>query len=126
MHDPTNSDIVRSQSHSKAAKDKFERRKSDKENCDETLYIEAKKALDLGKSLGVQIVGDEVIEEMIRIEQLKNYTIAFGRVYFQDATFFFLLCVPLVSRTLEASAVDHRFDFVKIGCWYIHIGQVDS
>ncbi|KAK8987474.1 hypothetical protein V6N11_027224 [Hibiscus sabdariffa] len=46
--------------------DKYLSRKSNKVNCDEALYLEAKEALKLEKSLGVQIVGDEeeVVEEM--------------------------------------------------------------
>ncbi|KAK8694731.1 hypothetical protein V6N13_072276 [Hibiscus sabdariffa] len=74
VHIPTDSDIARNQIRTKSTKNKFESRNSDMKLCDEGLYEEAKKALELGKSMGIQIIGneEEAVEEMVRLELLKE------------------------------------------------------
>ncbi|KAK8548528.1 hypothetical protein V6N12_061440 [Hibiscus sabdariffa] len=74
VHIPTDSNIARYQIRTKSTKNKFESRNSDMKLCDEGLYEEAKKALELGKSLRMQIIGneEEAVEEMIRLELLRE------------------------------------------------------
>ncbi|KAK8519172.1 hypothetical protein V6N12_012398 [Hibiscus sabdariffa] len=74
VHIPTDSDFARNQIRTKSTKNKFESRNSDMKLCDEGLYEEAKKTLELGKSLGMQIIGneEEAVEEMVRLELLRE------------------------------------------------------
>ncbi|KAK9032491.1 hypothetical protein V6N11_056752 [Hibiscus sabdariffa] len=74
VHIPIDLDIARNQILTKSIKNKIERRNSDMKLCGEGLYEEARKALELGKSLGMQIIGneEEVVEEMVRLELLRE------------------------------------------------------
>ncbi|KAK8548377.1 hypothetical protein V6N12_061291 [Hibiscus sabdariffa] len=53
VHIPTDSDIARNQIRTKSTKNKFENINSYMKLCDEGLYEEEKKVLELGKSLGM-------------------------------------------------------------------------